>query len=97
LIFKTKEEMLQKGENLSDAQYHYNCGVEGAFFRFKERIEFYRTYHFRRTAFYEDYPDKHKEFMNIYVCAVNTSKEEPKLQAIWELWIFDFCFGDICK
>lgn len=97
-MFKTKEELM-KGKILNknykgDGLDAYECGVYDAFKSFAERVEFYKKY--RHT-----YPEDTSGMIMLL-------QEQPKIyeqyrkhldtyNANYNLWLFDYCFGDIDK
>ena len=59
----------------------------------KSAVEFYKEYRWHNRAFESDFPELYKEF----------NKTQPKSQTAlewlyaYEVWLFDYCFGDVIE
>jgi len=93
--FKTKEELINEkyglqiqNNNWEQAEVieaeSFKDGLDIAFKNFAERVEFYQKYRYERVLFKETHPKDYKEF-------------EESRWSFFDLWLFDYCFGDVIE
>ena len=82
--FKTKEELLSEQTGIKS----YGQGLDDAFKSFAERVNFYNEYFHKPGLLRYDYPDLFKKY---------DKEKVDKTMYSYNIWLSDFCFGDVIE
>jgi len=107
-MFKTKEELKEFTQNQNGEHSPYwvgfNKGLDVAFKSFAERVEFYKKYSGKPLVFGDENLDLFAKFCSWWEERWSGSPlqnrgliEVMTMEARFNNWLFDYCFGDVIE